>query len=471
MNILTIFLLVLAGTFPSLVLSAFVNDKVTDLPGLTFQPNFDHYSGFLRAANDKNFHYWLTESSRDAAKDPLVLWLNGGPGCSSLDGLIEELGPFHVKDYGQSVYYNENTWNKFSNVLFLESPAGVGFSYSTSLNLTVSDDEVSLNNYMALLAFLTKFPEYQGRDFWITGESYAGVYIPTLAVRILGDKTNFPNFKGVAIGNGALDFPNNYNTMLPLFYYHALIRDDLYKDISQNCCNNNIGTCDVYGKFFDPNCRDKVINALGAANELNMYNLYDVCYYSPSASHKKAFIERQMRKAVGLPQRNENSATKAPLCAQTNNTFAYLNRADVRKSLHIPSSLPIWQECSDDVANHYIVTHFNVTAEFKQMIAAGIKILIYNGDVDTACNSIMNQQFLTALNLPVLGEKEKVNEPWHYSGQTGTAVAGFQTRFAENVDFLTLRGSGHFVPEDKPRESQQMIYNFINNLDYSTPMK
>ncbi|CAL2032403.1 unnamed protein product [Caenorhabditis brenneri] len=451
--------------------SAPASDKVTDLPGLTFTPDFNHYSGFLRAWTDKYFHYWFTESSHDPSKDPLVLWLNGGPGCSSLDGLIEELGPFHVKDYGNSVYYNEYSWNKFANVLFLESPAGVGFSYATNFNVTTSDDDVSLHNYLALVDFLSKFPEYKGRDFWITGESYAGVYIPTLAVRILKDKNNFPNFKGVAIGNGALNFPNNYNTMVPFYYYHALVRDDLYNDIAKNCCNNNIGTCDIYSKFFDPNCRDKVINALDGTNELNMYNLYDACYYDPTTNLKKAFIERQMRKAVGLPERKHNAATTAPLCAQTNNTNAYLNRADVRKSLHIPSSLPAWQECSDEVGKNYVVTHFDMIAEFQAMIAAGIKILVYNGDVDTACNSIMNQQFLTSLNLTVLGEQEKVNEAWHYSGQTGTAVAGFQTKFAGNVDFLTVRGSGHFVPEDKPRESQQMIYNFMNNLDYSAPLK
>uniref|UniRef100_A0A8R1E141 Carboxypeptidase n=1 Tax=Caenorhabditis japonica TaxID=281687 RepID=A0A8R1E141_CAEJA len=224
MIIPTIFLL--STVFPSLVTSAFDYDKVTNLPGLTFPLNFDHYSGYLRASDDKYFHYWLTESSRNAAQDPLVLWLNGGPGCSSLGGLIEELGPFHVRDYGKTVYYNEYTWNKFANVIFLESPAGVGFSYSTSSNLTVNDEETALYNHMALVDFLEKFPEYQGRDFWIAGESYAGVYIPTLAVRILNDKSNFPNFKGVAIGNGELDMPNNFNTMLPLYYYHALIRDE-----------------------------------------------------------------------------------------------------------------------------------------------------------------------------------------------------------------------------------------------------
>ncbi|KIH51016.1 hypothetical protein ANCDUO_18901, partial [Ancylostoma duodenale] len=99
----------------------------------------------------------LTESQSDPSTDPLILWLNGGPGCSSLTGLFEELGPFKVRDYGATVYSNDYSWN--------------------------------------LVDFLKKFPEYLGRSTYIAGESYAGVYLPTLALKMLNDSTNFPNFK------------------------------------------------------------------------------------------------------------------------------------------------------------------------------------------------------------------------------------------------------------------------------------
>ncbi|CAB3405598.1 unnamed protein product [Caenorhabditis bovis] len=454
--------------FPFLVVGYPQNEKIIKLPDLNFSPKFDQYSGYLQASPTKFFHYWLTLCP-DESK-PLVLWLNGGPGCSSLLGLLEELGPFKVKDEGNTLFENKYSWNAFANILFLESPAGVGFSYSTDGNVTISDDEVSQQNYQALLDFLNKFPEFKGRNFFITGESYAGVYIPTLAVRILADKTNFPNFKGVAIGNGALNFPNNYNTMVPFYYYHALVRDGLYNRIKSDCCDNNIESCDIFGKFKDPHCREIIVEALDGTNELNMYNLYDVCYYDPSGLEKKAHIERHMRRIVGLPQRKISKSTNLPLCAQTNNTFNYLNRLDVRKALHIPSNVQLWRDCSDDVGNNYQVTHFDVIPEFEAMINSKIRILVYNGDVDTACNSIMNQQFLSSLNQTVLGEA-KVNDPWHYYGETGTAVAGFITQFSGNLDFLTVRGSGHFVPEDKPRESRQMIFNFINKRNYSTPIE
>ncbi|KAK6037791.1 serine carboxypeptidase [Cooperia oncophora] len=178
-----------------LVAAAPASDLVVNLPSLNFTPNFSSYSGYLEASSDDQFHYWLTESQRNPSTDPLILWLNGGPGCSSLGGLFEELGPFRVKDYGATVYPNEYSWNLFANVLFLESPSGVGWSFNTRGNVNTTDDEVSQHNYQALVDFLQKFPEYRGRDMFITGESYAGVYIPTLAVKVLKDKENFPNFK------------------------------------------------------------------------------------------------------------------------------------------------------------------------------------------------------------------------------------------------------------------------------------
>ncbi|EPB71007.1 serine carboxypeptidase [Ancylostoma ceylanicum] len=173
-------------------------DLVTNLPLLNFTPKFKSYSGYLRASNNDNFHYWLTESQNDPSTDPLILWLNGGPGCSSLT----------VDTHNEALL-------QFANVLFVESPSGVGFSFNTIGNLTTSDDDVAQHNYQAF-----------GRTTFIAGESYAGVYLPTLALKMLNDSANFPSFKGMAIGNGALNLLHNYDTMVPLYYYHGLIRDE-----------------------------------------------------------------------------------------------------------------------------------------------------------------------------------------------------------------------------------------------------
>ena len=221
------------------------------LPNVNFQVRFKQYSGFLDASVTHKFHYWLTESQGSPATDPLILWLSGGPGCSSVDGLLQELGPFYPHANGARVDENPYTWSKLGNVLYIESPAGVGFSFATDGNLTTSDDQTARDNYGALISFLNKFQEYRGRPLYITGESYAGVYLPTLAVLLAKDKQNFPNFKGMAIGNGLLNYPFLVNDLMPMLYYHGLVSETQWAGMIK-CCNGTPSNCN-YFSFIQPN--------------------------------------------------------------------------------------------------------------------------------------------------------------------------------------------------------------------------
>ncbi|MCP9257992.1 Carboxypeptidase, partial [Dirofilaria immitis] len=104
-------------------------DQIFDLPGLTYTINFNQYSGHLNASEGNYLHYWLVESQNDPRTDPLIIWFNGGPGCSSLVGLFVENGPFHSNRDGITLFENVFSWNKLANVLYIDSPRQVGFSY------------------------------------------------------------------------------------------------------------------------------------------------------------------------------------------------------------------------------------------------------------------------------------------------------------------------------------------------------
>ncbi|CAI9535784.1 unnamed protein product [Staurois parvus] len=186
------------------------DDEIKYLPGLRKQPSFRQFSGYLDVPGGKHLHYWFVESQKNPSSSPLVLWMNGGPGCSSLDGLLTEHGPFLIQPDGVSLEYNSYSWNKIANVLYLEAPAGVGFSYSDDKNYKTNDTEVAHNNYLALKKFYTLFPEYSANDLYITGESYGGVYVPSLAVQVSQDSTI--NLKGIAVGNGLSSYEINDNS-------------------------------------------------------------------------------------------------------------------------------------------------------------------------------------------------------------------------------------------------------------------
>jgi carboxypeptidase C (cathepsin A) len=139
------------------------------------------YSGYLPVSDTKALHYVYVESLGNVTSDPVLIWLNGGPGCSSLLGAFSENGPF-IFDDGQNVIKpNQYSWNARANMLYIESPAHIGFSIGGPNDWNFNDMSQSIDLFAALQQFYVKFPERLSNPLWISGESYAGIYGPYLA--------------------------------------------------------------------------------------------------------------------------------------------------------------------------------------------------------------------------------------------------------------------------------------------------
>lgn len=140
------------------------------------------WNGYLPVTSTKSLHYMLVESQDKPSEDPLLIWFNGGPGCSSLLGFFQENGPWIIDDELHEVKKNDHSWNKRANVLYLESPAGVGFSVANAEADTYHNDiSQSEDAWVALQQFYELFTEYKERDLYISGESYGGIYVPYLS--------------------------------------------------------------------------------------------------------------------------------------------------------------------------------------------------------------------------------------------------------------------------------------------------
>ncbi|KAL3695824.1 hypothetical protein R1sor_009900 [Riccia sorocarpa] len=139
-----------------------------------------------------------------------MLWLNGGPGCSSLIGCYYELGPWIVGEDGV-LRPNPSAWNRKMGILFVDSPVGTGFSVAESdMDIPTDQERVAEHLQYALQCFMEENPTFRSRPLFLAGESYAGKYVPALAYYILHpSRANSSSLKsqlaGIAIGNGLTD--------------------------------------------------------------------------------------------------------------------------------------------------------------------------------------------------------------------------------------------------------------------------
>lgn len=456
------------------------DDEVTYLPGLSKQPSFRQFSGYLDLPTGKHLHYWFVESQGKPSDDPLVLWLNGGPGCSSLDGLLTEHGPFLIQDDGVTLEYNPYSWNKIANVLYLESPAGVGFSYADNKDYKTNDTEVSLNNYLALKQFLKLFPEFKSNPVFLTGESYAGIYIPTLAERVMEDTD--VNLQGMAVGNGMSSYELNDNSLVYFAYYHGLLGSVLWSGLRASCCESD--KCNFYDNK-NPNCTELLgdVQTIVYSSGLNMYNLYAPCpggVQEGLSLQKDQLIVRDLgNNFVHLPQSSSFkqkvwsllspgvlapplSVRLDPPCTNSTPSTLFLNNPYVKKALHIRGQALDWIICSAEVNMQYIREYMDVREQYLKLLSAlKYRVLVYNGDVDMACNFMGDEWFVESLNQQVQVQRR----PWLYTSSDGKQVGGFVKEF-ENIAFLTVKGSGHMVPTDKPAAAFAMFSRFIRKEPY-----
>ncbi|XP_076902182.1 serine carboxypeptidase-like [Bidens hawaiensis] len=390
-----------------------------------------HHAGYYRIEHsiDARMFYFFFES-RGQKTDPVVIWLTGGPGCSSEVALFEENGPFKVQK-NLSLVWNDYGWDQASNILFVDQPTGTGFSYTSDRRDIRHDEQgVSSDLYDFLQAFFKEHPDYANNDYFITGESYAGHYIPAFATKVHEENKASNgihiNLKGFAIGNGLTD---------PLIQYKAYtdyaLDMKLIKEYDRDRINKLLPECEEAVKLCATNgttaCWDAYLSCNNIFSSIKAVigniNHYDI-----------------RKQCVG------------PLCYDFSDMEHFLKLESVKEALGVKDI--DFVTCSAVVYNAMLTDWMrNYEVGIPRLLEDGIKMLVYAGEYDLICNWLGNSRWVHAMEWS--GQKEFVASPDIPFVVDGSNAGSLKTYGP--LAFLKVRDAGHMVPMDQPKAALSML--------------
>ncbi|KAI8089447.1 Alpha/Beta hydrolase protein [Halteromyces radiatus] len=412
------------------------------------------YSGYIdNLDHDDHYFFMFFESRSSPKEDPTVLWLNGGPGCSSFMGNVMELGPCLVTKDGNDTVSNPYSWNSVSNIIFLDQPVRVGYSYGKSTVKTTA--ESARDVYAFLQIFFTEFKQYAQNSFHITGESYAGHYLPALAVEII-NKNKFAEqqgrfripFESMAIGNGFTD------PRIQFKHYQTF-----------GCAKNE----SKYQPIFDDKTCAELENAYPKC-----YGLMTACYRYPS-SLTCVPASLYCEKSTGMGQYTKTGLNpydirmkcegNTGLCYELMEAIDnYANLEKVRTNLGVDPAAGKYSGCTDSVGFMFGLTGDgakNFEPHVSKTLSEGIRVLLYAGDKDFICNWMGNKAWSLSMDWPGQeGYNNADDEEW-INAATGESAG--QVRTYKNLSFLRVYDAGHMVPYDQPANALDFISRWLSN--------
>ncbi|XP_070505245.1 venom serine carboxypeptidase-like [Chironomus tepperi] len=397
---------------------------------------YSSYSGFftVNKTYNSNMFFWYFPAQNDPANAPVLLWLQGGPGASSLFGLFTENGPFEVTKKGK-VKSRKYSWNVNHNVIYIDNPVGTGFSFTDKDEGYAKDEyDVGNNLYEALVQFFTLFPNLQKNDFYVTGESYAGKYVPAVGHAIHKRNGNAKvkiNFLGMAIGNGLCD-PLHQLQYGDYLYQLGLIdtkgRDTFHK-------YEELGRTAIKARDFD--------KAFDIFDELiNMDQLPSGSLFKNMTGYETYF-----------------NYMKVVDDGADDGMNGFLKRSDVRKAIHVGNLTFHGLDGEENkVEMHLKRDVMDSVVPFLTELLEHYRILFYNGQLDIIVAYPLTIAFLQKLNFA--NKNDYLDAP-RYIWKLDKDIAGYVHETANIIDVL-VRKAGHMVPYDQPKFAFDLMTRFTS---------
>lgn len=370
-----------------------------------------------------------------------------------MDGLFLELGPFRLDGPTlDQVKINPYSWHNAANLLFVDQPVGTGLSYTLNRDGYASNDEmINAHFYSFLLEFFKLHSNYvvtdsngkrRTRTFFLSGESHAGHYIPSMAAYIntknsqAGNGDLIISLEGVAMGNPWTDPYNQYDVS---DFAHGLGM------INQGQTNRL--------KEMDHECK-KFLKE-GKYNQRVCFSLLDEVIDSSSLVGNHKVLMYDARKYM----LHTNIFPPGHDAVET-----YLNRPDVRSAIHAETTPHKYVECADPPFN--ALSHQDgkgVVAELTAILNSGLRVFIYIGQYDIICQHLGVEKMLSSLSWQGSDGWLKAQPGiWMYE----KSPAGYYKKY-NNLESLLVLNSGHMVPMDLPAIAFDMISRFVNRSPFS----
>jgi len=405
--------------------------RVTGIPGMPDDPF--SYSGYLNVDEnlDSNLFYWFFEAQNGNKDAPVLLWLQGGPGGTSMFGLFSENGPFYLTDDLKLVPRNV-TWNLPFAMLYIDNPVGVGFSYTGSdAGYSRNETQVASNLYQALLLFFQVYKDYADNDFYVTGESYAGKYIPALAYYINSQPKRSINLKGMAIGDGLSDPFTQIQAYADMAYNFGLA------DESQRKVMINFQT-EILGNILEENW------SAASAAFMELIDGPPDYFQNITGSENYYDIRTTFEPSYG------------------GDLDAFLNQTSIRRALHVGNH---YFDMNSDYAGFLLTDDLcKSVADMVTALLPHIKCLFYNGQFDFIVGPATTELFLSQANWPGLsGYLNATRVIWRLP--SSSEVAGWARSYGLLTQVI-VHGAGHILPFDQPQRAFDMIYRFVENIPF-----
>uniref|UniRef100_A0A671L247 Probable serine carboxypeptidase CPVL n=1 Tax=Sinocyclocheilus anshuiensis TaxID=1608454 RepID=A0A671L247_9TELE len=394
---------------------------VGPLPGA----NVKSYSGYLTVNKtyNSNLFFWFFPAQERPETAPVLLWLQGGPGGTSMFGLFVEHGPYFVHK-NLTLGYRDFPWTSRYSVLYIDNPAGTGWSFTEDdRGFAQNQDDVGRDLYSALTQFFQIFSEFQSNPFYATGESYAGKYVPAIGYYIHKNNPSAKvkiNFKGVAIGDGVCD-PELMLGGYADFLYQTGLVDELQRQHVQ--MQTDAGVKLIQEQRWMEAFQVSMINQDTLYPHISLQEPPDQEYFS-----------------------------------------AFVTLPDVRRSIHVGN---LTFHDGSDVEKHLLQDVMKSIKPWLGILMDNYRVLIYSGQLDVIVAAPLTERFLPTVNWSKADEYKKV-ERFHWKVQpSDTEVAGYIRQVGEFFQVI-VRGGGHILPYDQPERSFDMIDRFLSTDGFSS---